>query len=134
MSDEFSYDRIIFYDGECGFCNSTVQFILKKRSKDFYFVSLQSDKAKKLLEPHSVIIEVDTIYYLKQDILSERSNAALRILRDIKGLYPLLQIFYLIPRFLRDAIYNSIAKRRHRIRKGFCLTLQEEEKKYFLDE
>ncbi|MBD3635881.1 MAG: DUF393 domain-containing protein [Crocinitomicaceae bacterium] len=123
---------IVFYDGECGFCNSTVQFILKKRKRDFYFCALQSELAQKLLSEHDVNIEMDTIYYLKDGKLYERSSAALQISKGLKGLYPILVVFYVIPRFIRDAVYNLIARRRHKIRAGYCALPQPEEQSFFI--
>jgi len=62
----------------------------------------------------------------------ERSSAALQVCKGLKGLYPALVIFYVVPKFLRDAFYNFIAKRRHKLRKGFCVLPTNEERIYFL--
>lgn len=125
-------DNIVFYDGDCGFCNASVQFILKKRKVDFYFCPLQSDFAEKCLKEHQIEINLETIYYKKKNRLYNRSSAALKICAGLKGGYPLLQFFWIIPKFLRDLVYNAIAKRRHRIKKGYCAIPKEEEKKFFL--
>ena len=132
MQQPTIYNSIIFYDGDCGFCNSSVQFILNKKKKAFYFVSLQSDLAKKILSEKDVVIEMDTIYFLKNGKLFDKSSAGLQICRGLKGLYPLLFGFYIIPKFLRDRFYNFIAKRRHKIKAGYCLVPLERDKNYFL--
>lgn len=127
--------RIVFYDGDCGFCNTSVQFILKHRKKDFYFAALQSDYANKKIEKEQgVDIEMNTLYYLEEGKLYEKSTAVLRIARGLKGGYPLFFYFGIIfPRFIRDAVYDFIAKRRNKINPGFCALPGEEERKYFLE-
>lgn len=126
-------ERLVFYDGDCGFCNSSVQFILNKRKKEFYFTPLQSELAKTLLSRHEIEINLDTIYYAYRGKIYERSTAALNICKGLKGLYPMMMIFIVLPRFIRDAVYNAIAKRRHRLKAGYCAIPTPEEKKYFLD-
>ena len=125
-------DWIVFYDGDCGFCNSSVQFILNKRKRDFYFCPLQSNKAKELLAEHNITINLDTIYLLKDQSVYDRSSAALQICKGLKGGYPLMIGFYIVPKFIRDIVYNVIAKRRHRLRNGFCAIPKEDEKKLFI--
>lgn len=132
LDSKAPHNPIIFYDGDCGFCNSSVQFILNKKKKPFYFLALQSETAKKILEAKNVVINMDTIYLLKNDKLYNKSSAALQICRGLKGGYPLLFGFYIIPKFLRDPFYNFVAKRRHKLRAGYCMVPLEEDKKYFL--
>lgn len=124
---------IIFYDGECGFCNSTIQFILNKKKQPFHFAALQSNYALKELEKFNVSVQMDTIYLVKNNKVYARSSAALQISKGLKGLYPLLVFFYIVPRFIRDAVYNAVARRRHKIRNGYCMIPSEEDKKLFVD-
>jgi predicted DCC family thiol-disulfide oxidoreductase YuxK len=125
---------VIFYDGECGFCNSTIQFILNKKKRVFNFAALQSDYARRTLEKINIPIQMDTIYFLKNGKVYSKSSAAFQISKGLKGLYPILIVFYIIPRFIRDAVYNAIAKRRHRIRNGYCMIPSEADKNLFLDD
>lgn len=134
MKKEASYDRVVFYDGECGFCNSSVQFILNKKKTPFYFAALQSETGKKILKKHNIAVKLDTIYFLKQDKIYDRSSAALQIARGLKGGYPLLFVFYIIPKFLRDPFYNLIARYRHKIRSGYCMLPAKEDEQYFIKE
>jgi predicted DCC family thiol-disulfide oxidoreductase YuxK len=126
--------RIIFYDGDCGFCNSSVQFILDHRKKTFYFAPLQSDFAKKRIEDEAgKKIEMNTLYFLDHGKLYEKSTAVLRISRGLKGVYPVL--FYvgiIFPKFIRDGIYDFVAKRRHKINPNLCAMPSEEERTFFL--
>jgi len=123
---------VIFYDGECGFCNSTIQFILNKKKRPFQFAALQSNFANRTLEKVNIPIQMDTIYFLKDGKVYSRSSAALQISKGLKGFYPVLVLLYIIPRFIRDAVYNGIAKRRHKIRSGYCMNPSEEDKKLFM--
>lgn len=125
-------DKLIFYDGDCGFCNSSVQFVLSKRKDEFYFLPLQDERSQKILDTHQVTINLDTIYFLKGNKLYDRSSAALQITKGLKGMYPFLFTFYLVPKFLRDPFYNYIAKRRHRLRSGYCVIPTPEDEQYFL--
>lgn len=127
-------NNIVFYDGECGFCNSSVQFILNHKKAPFYFVSLQSSLAKTLLAPYNITIQLDTIYYLKNGMLYDKSSAVLQITKRLKGAYPALFVFYILPKFFRDIFYNFIAKRRHRIKKGYCAIPSPDDLRYFIKE
>lgn len=132
MESNTPKDNLVFYDGDCGFCNSSVQFILAKKKWAFYFSPLQSISAEKILQKHKVKIQLDTIYFLRKGKLYNRSSAALQIARGLKGGYPLLFIFYGVPKFLRDPVYNLIARNRHRIRAGYCMIPLPEDEQYFL--
>ncbi|MEO9533117.1 MAG: DUF393 domain-containing protein [Crocinitomicaceae bacterium] len=133
MSKKLKDKPLVFYDGDCGFCNSSVQFILKKRRKDVYFVALQSDLGKKILNAHQIEIQLDTIYFKHKGKIYDRSSAALRICKSLKFPYLLGVCFLIVPKFIRDAIYNSIAKRRHKLNAGYCVIPSENEKKFFLE-
>jgi predicted DCC family thiol-disulfide oxidoreductase YuxK len=132
VMEQNQLDWVVFYDGDCGFCNSSVQFILNKRKRDFYFCALQSERAQEMLREHSVEINMDTIYFSKNGKIYDRSSAALQICKGLRGGYPLLVGFYIVPKFIRDGVYNMIAKRRHRIRAGYCALPKEDEQRLFV--
>jgi predicted DCC family thiol-disulfide oxidoreductase YuxK len=126
--------NLIFYDGDCGFCNTSVQLVLKHRKTDFYFIALQTDLAKRILSNHDVTIEMNTLYLIQEGQLFDKSTAAIRIAKHLKGLYPILYfIGIVVPSFIRDWMYNQIAKRRHKIRPGYCAMPSPEERLYFID-
>ncbi|MFK8046254.1 MAG: thiol-disulfide oxidoreductase DCC family protein [Crocinitomicaceae bacterium] len=128
-SNNFS---IVFYDGDCGFCNQSIQTILKHRKhNNFQFTALQSKLAQELLAPYHISISMETIYVLQNNTIYQKSNAILLLANELKGLYFLLKIGYLIPRFIRDGIYQLISKNRHRIKTGFCVVPSKAEKKLF---
>lgn len=127
-------ENLIFYDGDCGFCNSSVQFVLNHKKLVFHFAPLQSSIAEKILVAHNIALNLDTIYFLKKGKLYDRSSAALQITRGLKGGYPLLFGFYIIPKFLRDTFYDMIAKKRHKIRAGYCMIPSQVDEQYFIKE
>ena len=126
-------ERIVFYDGDCGFCNTSVQFVLNKRKRPIYFAALQSKLAEEKLGSRGVSIQMNTLYFLENDKLYQKSSGALRIARHLKGGYPLLYYVGIIfPRFFRDWIYDQVAKRRHKIKPGYCAMPSPDERKLFI--
>ena len=77
-------NNIILFDGDCNFCNNTVQFIIKHDPNKIYkFASLQSDFAKKFLKDFHYKSLPDSILYIENDKIYDRSTAALKIGRNL---------------------------------------------------
>jgi len=126
-------NSILFYDGECGFCNRSVQFVLKhEKIPSIQFSKLQSDFARSTLDKFEVTVSMETLYYLKKGVLYERSSAALHICKTMVFPYKLAYYLIVIPKSIRDFFYNTIAKNRHKINKGFCVIPKEHEKDRFI--
>ena len=114
---------ILLYDGVCGLCNRSVQFVLKHdRNDQFRFAALQSELAAEILGRHGVhAVDLDTVYLVKaygqpEESLSNRSDAAIAVLRELGGFWGLVAAFLsLVPRFLRNWAYNRIAASRYRL-------------------
>ena len=126
---------IVFYDGDCGFCNSSVQFVLNRRKKNVYFLPLQSKRAHDIMQEHGLTIEMNTMYLLNHGKLYQKSSAALRVNLFLRFPFPIF--FYLgmvVPRFIRDGVYDQVAKRRHRIKRGFCALPTPDEHRLFLED
>jgi predicted DCC family thiol-disulfide oxidoreductase YuxK len=126
--------NILFYDGDCSFCNRAVNFVLnhKKSNNNIYFSSLQSDFAQKELKKYKINVRLDTLYYLTKNKVYNKSSASILLAKKIKFPYQLLIVFYIIPKFIRDIVYDQIAKRRQKIGKPYCVVPKEEDKKWFL--
>ncbi len=107
---------IIFFDGVCNLCNSSVQFILKRDKNElFLFSSLQSDASKEILLQYKLEnLELSTIILLEDGKIYQKSTAILRILKKLPGIYSLGYAGIIIPKFIRDPIYSFIAKRRYK--------------------
>jgi len=109
-------EPVILFDGVCNLCNSSVLFIIQRDPKaKFRFASLQSDFGKVQMQRfglnHS---ELNSVLLIKGETLYQKSNAALEIARNLTGGWPLLYVFKIVPAFLRDWIYNWIARNRYR--------------------
>ena len=107
---------VIFFDGVCNLCNSSVQFILKKDTKNiFLFSSLQSDAAKDILLQYNLEnFDLSSIILLDNGIIYQKSTAILKITKRLKGIYKCFYLFIIIPKFIRDAMYSFIAKNRYK--------------------
>jgi predicted DCC family thiol-disulfide oxidoreductase YuxK len=114
---------ILLYDGVCGLCNRSVQFILRHdRNAIFNFASLQSPIARTILARHGADpADLDTVYLVvnynqPDEALLARSDAVADILRRLGGVWNLFgAILSLVPRPLRDWGYNLVARNRYRI-------------------
>jgi len=109
-------ENIILFDGECNFCNGSVNFVMNRDKKNvFRFGSIQSDAAKILIEKYKLKRdEMLSVVFIEDDKAYVRSTAALRITRKMNGLYPLLYAFIIVPRFIRDAAYDVFARNRYK--------------------
>ncbi len=123
---------ILFYDGECGLCNRVVQWILKhEKSKDLFFVSLNSDFAKAFLAKENIDIEkTNTLFFYEFDTLYAESDAALRIVGYLKWYWQWLKIAYCIPKVIRDKCYRVIAQNRKRFTEKICDVSQANQKRF----
>lgn len=113
---------IVFYDASCPFCSRVVRFILKhEKHEELFFCSLQGDYAKVFLSKKGVVeVDLSTFYLFETDRLFQKSKAALRLLPYIKWYLFFLNIFWILPRFIRDAAYNIIAKNRYKLFNNKC--------------
>ncbi|MEN2768839.1 thiol-disulfide oxidoreductase DCC family protein [Ornithinibacillus xuwenensis] len=108
-------DRIILFDGECNFCNSSVQFIIKRDPKGIYkFTSLQSDIGQSLLKENGIPKELDSFVYIENNNVYVKSTAALKVCRNLKGLWKLSYLFIIVPRPIRNFVYEIIARNRYK--------------------
>jgi len=127
--------HIVFYDGDCGFCNRTVQWILEKeKSPIIYFSALQSPFAQRFLNVKGVIPDMSTVYFYSEGKLYTESAAAFQLSFFLRSPYRGLRFFRVLPRFLTNLVYRWIAKRRHRIATGYCIMPTTSQKDRFLAE
>jgi predicted DCC family thiol-disulfide oxidoreductase YuxK len=115
-----------------------VKFVLKRDKKSvFKFASLQSDIAKKLLKDFEVSgIGEGTFVLIDDGEVYTRSTAALKVSKHLSGIWPLMTIFMIVPRFMRDWVYNLISKNRYRWfgKRDTCMIPSPEMKIKFLNE
>ena len=125
--------KIVFFDGYCVLCNGFVDWLLKIDQKSLLqFASLQGETAKRLLGSE---VKVDTIIYYHEGKKLEKSDAVLAILSDLQGIWPIIRVFKVIPSFIRDGIYDLVAKIRYRVagKRQSCRLPTPEEKQRILD-
>jgi predicted DCC family thiol-disulfide oxidoreductase YuxK len=109
-------DEVVLYDSECGLCNRSVQFILKhERNQKLQFTSLQGSFSKKVISEINLKNDFnESILFYRDGKLFSKSKAVLSIIPFLRWyFYPIL-IFWLIPNFFRDLIYDLVAKNRNR--------------------
>jgi predicted DCC family thiol-disulfide oxidoreductase YuxK/uncharacterized membrane protein YphA (DoxX/SURF4 family) len=125
--------RVVLFDGVCGFCNKSVDLLLKlDEEKIFRYSSLQGEYAKGLSLPSEAM---ESIVFVEDDKLYYKSNAVLKIVISLGGVWRVMGIFYLIPRVMRDGIYDVIAKYRYKIygKLESCRMPKKDEATLFLD-
>lgn len=130
-----SVDKIVFYDGECGFCNRSVAFVLKNdRTESIHFASIQSNFTKQLFDQNGFESpDLSTFYFFEEGVLYQKSTAAMRLAKYLKFPKNIVGLLRVVPRILRDSVYKAVAKRRRSFSKGFCVLPTEKQKKLFLD-
>lgn len=107
--------RIVLFDGDCNFCDSSVQFIIKRDpAAHFLFTSLQSTKGVELTKQYAIPANVDSLVLIDNGKAYTKSSAALRIAKKLDGLWHLLFLFILVPRKIRDGVYDYVAKNRYK--------------------
>ena len=117
---------VVLYDGVCGLCNRAVRFVLRRdRDGLFRFAPLQGELARAALARHGLAppaadsSDPGTLYVVidaggRDERLLARSEAVLFILRNLPLYWVAAALFRILPRFLRDALYDFVARRRYR--------------------
>jgi predicted DCC family thiol-disulfide oxidoreductase YuxK len=128
--------KIILFDGVCNLCNGAVNFVIERdKKKVFKFAALQSEIGQELTSKFNIdTLKVDSIILIDGEKHYEKSTAALRIARELSGAYPLLYGFMVLPGFLRNAVYDYIARNRYKWfgKKESCMIPTPELKSRFL--
>ena len=107
---------LVLFDGVCHFCNNSVNFIIDRDpKKKFIFAPLQSELAANALTRFGESTKViDSIILIHNNKIYKRSRAALEIAKQLNGLWSLCYVFIIVPGFIRDLVYNFIAKNRYK--------------------
>jgi predicted DCC family thiol-disulfide oxidoreductase YuxK len=107
---------IILFDGVCNLCNGSVLFIIKRDSQSrLKFASLQSEYGSEQMKRfHLPLSSLNSVLLIKNGKLFQKSEAALEIARMLDGIWPGMYAFKIVPLFIRNFIYDWIAKNRYR--------------------
>jgi predicted DCC family thiol-disulfide oxidoreductase YuxK len=130
---------VLLYDGSCGFCASSVRFVLRHdRRGTLRFAALQSAFGQRVVARHPQLRDADSVVWLDESAtapegsVSVRSDAALRIAEYLGRWWTVARIIRLVPRPLRDAAYDLIARHRHQLSRADCLVPTAAERRRFL--
>ena len=107
---------VILFDGVCNFCNSAVNFTLKRNTKaDIRFAPMQCEAGQKLLQQYNLPVDdMESFVFIENRVAYKQSTAGLKVCRHLRGLWPLCYGLIIVPKFIRDGIYNRIAKNRYK--------------------
>ena len=110
-------NKVLLFDGVCNLCSAAVQYVIRHdKQKAISFASLQSSFGIQVLsENHFETTSLKTVIYLKNGEVFIKSAAFLTLMKDLGGWHKLLLIFWIIPAFLRDTVYDLIAKNRYAV-------------------
>ena len=129
--------KVILFDGVCNFCNFWVNYVIDHDEKDFFrFASLQSEFGQSILSNLNLAEnDFDTFVLIESKKYFIRSTAALKVVKDISGWLKILYPFIILPEFIKDSVYNLIAKNRYKIfgKSETCRVPTEEEKSKFIE-
>ena len=127
---------IVLFDGVCNLCNAAVDLIVRNdKNGNLKVGALQDPKTKDLLKDYAINGDyLDSIILIRGDKVYYKSRAALEITKKLKGLWPLLYVFIIIPNAVRDPVYDWIARNRYRWygKKDTCRLPTPEERSRFL--
>ena len=129
---------IVLFDGVCNFCEKSVRFIIDRDAAGrFRFASLQSPIGAEIMGRYGIDPErVESVVLWEGERVHLRSGAALRIARRLRFPWNLTALFLVVPRFLRDPVYDLVARNRYRWfgRKDECMIPTPEIRQRFIDE
>ena len=109
-------NKIVLFDGVCNLCNRSVQFIIKHdKKKQFRFASLQGRYGQEFLKKYDLPADnFNSFILLEDDKAYTRSTGALRMLKHLGGGWRLFYGFIILPKFIRDSVYNWVARNRYK--------------------
>ena len=116
IDEEFPKGNYILFDGVCNLCNGWVNFVIDRDPQGYFqFAPLQSDFARKMLGHHRLDADkMESIVLISNGRPYVKSRAVLEISRKLKGLWPILYVFVIIPGFIRNLVYDLVARYRYK--------------------
>ncbi len=131
------HKKLILFDGVCNLCNASIQYIIKHDHKDvFRYAALQSEVGENIIEKYKIdTSKTDSIIlYSEGNGITYKSTAALKIASQLAFPLNLMFIFIVVPTFIRNWVYDYIAKNRYKWygQKDECMIPTPELKSKFL--
>src|SRR5687767_4708709 len=116
---------IVLFDGVCNFCNATVNFVIEHDKAGYFkFAPLQSEIGEELVAKHGIDTKTtDSVIVVENDRAHTHSSAALRIAKQLDGIWSWTYAFIVVPKPIRDFAYKLFAKHRYRLfgRQDACM-------------
>ena len=131
---------VILFDGVCNLCNSSVLFVIKRDKKDlFMYAPLQGSSGRAIMAHFKIDpSQIDSIitYDPSNNLVQVKSDAALSIAKHLGFPYNLFYVFRVVPKGMRNWIYDLVAKNRYKWfgRKDSCMIPTPALQSKFLDE
>jgi predicted DCC family thiol-disulfide oxidoreductase YuxK len=127
---------VVLFDGVCNLCNGLVAFLIPRDPDGrLQFAALQSDAGQELLARHGLPTEgFDSFVLVEGERLYTKSDAAIRVAELLGWPYRAARVGRLIPRGLRDSLYDVVANNRYDLfgRKDQCMVPDEDVSDRFL--
>ncbi len=109
-------ELVLLFDGVCNLCNGAINFVIDHEPKGrIKFAALQSEPGKALIAKYLSNQEVkDSLIFIENGKAYQQSGAALRVAKYLNGAWPLLFVFIVVPPFIRNWVYDYVAKNRYK--------------------
>lgn len=133
---------VLLYDGTCGFCARSLQFVLRHESsrQTLRFARLEGPLGTRLRNQHAELAGIDSLIWYEPKTASTperllwRSRGALRVARYLGGFWGLLgSLGMVVPRVVMDAGYDWVARHRRQLAADACLVPTPDQRRRFLD-
>ncbi|MEQ9186393.1 MAG: DCC1-like thiol-disulfide oxidoreductase family protein [Cryomorphaceae bacterium] len=138
MKSAEPHQRVLLFDGVCNLCNSVIQFVIRNdKEEKLRFASLQSPFGINALNTHGLSADdLSTFIYIRKDKVHLRSTGFLYLCRDLGGAFRLFEVAWIIPRFVRDYVYDLVARSRYSMfgKRAECYVPSESMRHRFLEE
>ena len=111
-----SIQPVILFDGICNFCNAGINFIIKQdKKKVFRFAALQSEAGQQLLQKHGLSTnKFESFILIDEGKVYQKSDAGIKVYGKLPWYWKWMQLAWIAPQFVRDAVYDFIARNRYK--------------------
>jgi len=127
--------NIILFDGICNLCGNSVLLLIKyDKNNIFHFAAMQTKAGERIIQEYQILNDRSSIILIKEGVVLYKSDAIIEIAKQITGWPSILKYGFFFPKFLRDGMYDLIAKNRYHFfgRKETCLIPSEKDSKRFI--
>ena len=127
--------NIILFDGVCNLCGNSVSLLIKyDKNNIFRFAAMQTKAGENIIQEYRILNDRKSIILIKKGTVFYKSEAIIEIAKQITGWPSILKYGFLFPKFLRDGIYDLIAKNRYFLfgKKETCSIPSEKDSKRFI--